>query len=300
VRVSVVDTDRAPAAASVLRAVIDSIVDPVRLGPYEAETFTQGGFGVSTDAAQSDDTGSSVLMAYNASGNGTLTQPTISAFLTGPGIWMVKVRAKVSSAAGATAFFRIGVWNVSAAAWADVSPSVTTDAMTDLRANQMATTHPEAAYEDEWYSQDFYWNGLDVLELRLHRLVADTSTQVRVDQVRYRSVFSDPLGEGKAPAGQRVYVRPATPVTINVAATLSIVTGYTALSVQSQIDANLEAYLRGLTFGTQNDVQYARVGTVILDTPGVADYTSLTVNGGTANVAISSEQVAVLGTPAWS
>jgi hypothetical protein len=54
--------------------------------------------------------------------------------------------------------------------------------------------------------------------------------------------------------------------------------------------------MQSISLKQDNDVRYARVGTVILDTPGVADYSNLTMNGGIANVTVGPQQAAVLGT----
>lgn len=43
-------------------------------------------------------------------------------------------------------------------------------------------------------------------------------------------------------------------------------------------------------------VSYAKVGTLLLGTPGVIDYQELSLNGGTANVTLTDEEIPVLGT----
>lgn len=299
VRLSIVDTASTPASPALIREVIDSIVDPVRLGPYEAEAFTVSGFGVTTDATQIDDSGTSQLMVYNASGVGLLTHPAINLLLPQPGIWQVKVRVKVNNTAGSANMIGLGVWNTSTSAYAPATPGGAPSIVYHA-ADTLSTAFPDALYEDTWLSHDFYWNGSDGLRLEIVRAAADTTTQVWVDQVRYRSIFSDDAGDGKAPAGQRVEVQAAVPVTVNVVATLVIASGNSRATVEGDIEANLAAYLHDLAFGVVNDVQYARVGTVILDTRGITDYSGLTVNGGTGNISISSEQVAVLGATTWS
>jgi len=105
-----------------------------------------------------------------------------------------------------------------------------------------------------------------------------------------------PLGGGLAPIGADVRVEPATAVVINVSATLTIAEGYNAESVRAAVRENIRAYLRSLAFQDDNDVRISRIGQVILETPGVLDYTDLRVNGGTGNIEIGLQEVAVLGT----
>lgn len=178
---------------------------------------------------------------------------------------------------------------MSAAAWAKTRPGGTVDAVVTLKASDLATSFLDKIVE-------FYWNGQDQLELRITRLTTDTTTTVWVDRGIYRSAFSKDTGEGKAPIGAKVTVEPAAAVLINVSATLTIASGYNADSVKSAITENIRAYIKSLAFADDNDARYARIGTAILDTQGVLDYSNLLVNGGTANVAIGPQEVAVLGT----
>lgn len=92
-----------------------------------------------------------------------------------------------------------------------------------------------------------------------------------------------------------VTVVSATALNINVSATLTLDPAYMLTQVQPTIEAAITEYLKSIAF-QQDYVSYAKIGSLILDTPGVLDYTNLTVNSGTGNVAIGSEQVAVLGT----
>lgn len=297
VRLSLVGSDKAPASLAVQDAVLNDIVDPRRHGPYEAEAFAISGFGVTVDATQADDSGDSLKLVHNASGDGQAAHASLHTLLEQAGISMVKVRAKVDSVAGVTPFFRVGVWSTAQGDWARSSPGAAYGtAVTTYAADDLATAFGDGDSDLDWLSVDFYWDGVEALELRLQRLVADTVTQVWVDQVRYRSAFSSSEGGGRVPAGSRMRVQAAVPVTINVAATLEYEPGADEESVDDSVASRLDAYLKSLAFADDNDVSYARVGVEILDTPGVADYTGLTVNGGAVNIPIGVEQVAVLGT----
>ncbi len=288
VSISIIDTNKEPASQSLVDTVQNYIAPPW-INEAEAENITLGGYGTSIDTTQEDDAGDSVKMVYDAQGDGTITHSSLQALLQQPGIWQARVRVKVDDNTGANDLLQIGVWNVSGAAWAKTRPNGTVDAVITLKASDLATSFLDKIVE-------FYWNGQDQLELRITRFTTDTTTIVWVDRVAYRSTFSKDTGEGKAPVGARVTVEPATAVLINVSATLTIAPGYNADSVKAAVRDNIAAYIKSLAFTLDNDVRYVRIGQAILDTPGVQDYANLTVNGGTANVTIGEQEVAVLGT----
>lgn len=54
-------------------------------------------------------------------------------------------------------------------------------------------------------------------------------------------------------------------------------------------------YLKDLVFETYS-VSYAKVGSILLSTPGIIDYNSLQLNGGTANITIDNAEMPILGT----
>jgi uncharacterized phage protein gp47/JayE len=97
------------------------------------------------------------------------------------------------------------------------------------------------------------------------------------------------------PIGATVTVVGATEVAINVSATLTLNSGFTLIQAQAQISSGLGAYLKSLAF-TDPIVRYTKVANVIGDCDAVADYASLTVNSGTANITIADGSVAIPGT----
>jgi len=97
------------------------------------------------------------------------------------------------------------------------------------------------------------------------------------------------------PIGSAVTVVSATGKPIDVTATVTLATGYTLQQVQDAFVQQLEAYLRETAFELTY-VSYARIGTLLLGTPGVVDYTNLLVNGGVSNIPLQDDEVPVLGT----
>lgn len=287
VSVAIINTNKEPAEQSLIDTVQNYIAPPW-VNEAEAETMIIGGYGANVDNDQTDDTGNSVRMEYSASGAGTITQ-SLAGILQRPGIWQARARLKVDVATGTASLLQIGVWNVSAAAWCKTTQSGTTDAVITLKASDLATAFGDKIVQ-------FAWNGQDQVELRVTRLQTDTITKLWADRVIYRSTFSKDTGEGKAPVGAWVTVEPAVAVQINISATLTIAPGYNTDSVKSAITGGIWSYIKSLAFTNDNDVRYVRIGQIVLDTPGVQDYAGLLVNGGTFNIPIGIQEVAVLGT----
>lgn len=122
-----------------------------------------------------------------------------------------------------------------------------------------------------------------------------------VDDVQeYIAPGGSNAGTGQAPIGATVTVEAATPVTINFAANITYEAGFVEADVNDAIEASLVEYLKEIAFADDNDVRHARVVTAIVDTPGVTDATSVTINAGTSNIAIAVKEVAVAGTYTWT
>lgn len=288
VSIAIIGTDKKPASQELVDAVQDYIAPPWE-HETEAEDMTVGGSGTSIDTTQEDDSGDSVKMVYDAGGEGTIVHSDLENFLDKPGIWQTRVRVKVDDDVGANDLLQLGVYNVSGAAWAKTTPGGTTDAVTTLQGDDLATSFSEVI-------QEFYWDGQNQLELRITRLQTDTTTTAWVDLAEYISTFSKDTGEGKAPVGARVTVEPATSVLINVSATITVQSGYNMDSVKAAIEQAINEYIKSLAFADNNDVYYVRIGQAILDTEGVQDYSDLLVNGGTSNITVGIQEVAVKGT----
>lgn len=119
------------------------------------------------------------------------------------------------------------------------------------------------------------------------------------------------LGLGMAPIGAQVTVVAPTELTVNVAATLTLASGYQIGQVQQPIEDAIEAYLLTVrqawatnTSSTavvyEANVYLARVTAAIVGVEGVVNATNVTLNGGTADLTLTengtTQQVPVLGT----
>ncbi len=101
--------------------------------------------------------------------------------------------------------------------------------------------------------------------------------------------------EDVRPIGATVTVESATEISIDISVTLNIDTSnYAEADVITDIENNVTEHLKEIAF-IDTYVSYAKIGSLILDSPGVLDYSNMTLNGGTSNISIADSEVAILG-----
>ena len=105
---------------------------------------------------------------------------------------------------------------------------------------------------------------------------------------------SQGLGMGEAPIGAYCYVSAATGFYLPISLQVTALPGSVQTEVTQAVKDAVTAYLTSIAF-RQDYVSYAQIAAAILSAPGVEDFANLTVNGGTANIAIADRKVAVLG-----
>lgn len=98
----------------------------------------------------------------------------------------------------------------------------------------------------------------------------------------------------QAPFGADITVDSAEGVDVDIAVKLTLEDGYSEEEVLENIEDNIVEYLKEIAFW-QSTISYAIIGSLIIDSEGVVDYTDLKINGGYENINISEEEVAVLG-----
>lgn len=131
------------------------------------------------------------------------------------------------------------------------------------------------------------WNGNGTVKL----LVVDNN--MAIDTNLETKVFN--YIETVRPIGATVTVASPTGKAINVNANITLDGSKTLLEVKVLFNDALTAYLKEIIFDTYS-VSYARIGSILLSTTGVADYSSLVVNGGSANVIITDTEMPIIGT----
>lgn len=88
-----------------------------------------------------------------------------------------------------------------------------------------------------------------------------------------------------------------TATTISVAAEVISDGSETVETIQAALVSKLDTYLKAIPLsGAGRTISYHQIAYHLLSVPGVADYRTLTLCGGTANVSIASKHVPVLGT----
>lgn len=131
------------------------------------------------------------------------------------------------------------------------------------------------------------WNGNGTVRV----IVIDTDKQPAAAEII--QAVADYI-ETKRPVGAAVTVISATGLKIDVAANVTLAGDTTLDAVKPAVESGITDYLKEIAF-KQDYLSYARIGAILLDTPGILDYSNLTVNTGTANVSIDDTEAAVLG-----
>ncbi|OCT10992.1 Baseplate J family protein [Paenibacillus pectinilyticus] len=108
-------------------------------------------------------------------------------------------------------------------------------------------------------------------------------------------IYPAPPLVGKAPIGAVATVVAAAEVAIGIQAVLTLNGSRTLAQVKNDFTEAVRAYLSELAFSSDPAVRYVRIGSLLLDTPGVQDYANLQINGGSSNITINVGQVAVIG-----
>ncbi|MBO8169359.1 MAG: baseplate J/gp47 family protein [Thermoanaerobacteraceae bacterium] len=140
------------------------------------------------------------------------------------------------------------------------------------------------------------WNGPGTVKVVLLGTDKKPASTEVVQAVQNYIAPTSGTGEGKAPIGADVTVVAATPVEINISAIVVLTGTKTLQEVQATFEKALDDYLASIAFASDPTVRYVKIGSLLLDTEGVQDYSNLLVNNGTANVTIGLDEVAVRGT----
>ncbi|MGK9253428.1 baseplate J/gp47 family protein [Paenibacillus humicus] len=144
------------------------------------------------------------------------------------------------------------------------------------------------------------WKGPNTVKILL---LDKKKVPASADIVKAVKAYIDPaaglgegMGEGAAPAGAVVTVEAAPLVNVEITATISRTGTRSLAQIQADFAEAVRSHLADIAYGDDRSVKYARIGTLLLDTPGVLDYSSssLMLNSGSANVAVPAGSVAAL------
>lgn len=126
------------------------------------------------------------------------------------------------------------------------------------------------------------WNGNGTVKV----LILDADNQVASSTlIATTAAYIETL----RPIGATVTVAAPTALTINVSATV------TGTDVTKAFTAALSSYFQTYGFNL-SAVSIAKIGAMLLSQDGVTDYSNLTINSGTSNIAVTDDELPVVGT----
>lgn len=132
------------------------------------------------------------------------------------------------------------------------------------------------------------WNGNGSVKL----VIVDSNKKAPSDEL-IDEIFKHI--EKSRPIGPTVTVASAIEKPINVTAKVVLSGGFNIGQIQEEFNKLVDAYLKDIAFELSY-ISIARIGNLLLSTPGVVDYTDLTVNDLNSNIGFEDEEVPVLGT----
>lgn len=150
---------------------------------------------------------------------------------------------------------------------------------------------------EEWANEVVGVGGVRVIPrfngpLTMKVVIIDSNKQPADDglvNATYGHIFSQmPFGV------EELSVDSALAVDIDISVKIIKSDLYTEEMIEANINKTIAEYLKSIAF-QMDYVSYARIGGLIIESEGVIDYSNLLVNGGTSNIPIGNEEIAVLG-----
>lgn len=111
----------------------------------------------------------------------------------------------------------------------------------------------------------------------------------------------DGLGEGVAEIGAHFTAVAPEVLPLTVSVTVSLSSGYDISNVREALQDSIAEYLKEAVIENDDNIappiiRYNAIGSIIIDTDGILDYSNLLLNGGTANIQPGTDEVCVLET----
>lgn len=131
------------------------------------------------------------------------------------------------------------------------------------------------------------WAGAGTVKV----VIIDSNKQPANDTIRdncYQHI------EDVKPIGANVTVTSALGKVIDVSVNITHHQNYSWAEVEESISDNIYKYFQDIAF-QQDYVSYGMIGSLIIGSEGVLDYSNLLINGASANIPIGDEEVAILG-----
>lgn len=139
------------------------------------------------------------------------------------------------------------------------------------------------------------WDGAGTVKLVVVDESNDPANSTMLTNVYNHIMSPDDADERLAPIGCVLTVVAPTIETVDVSVTVNIDTSLTTLdAVIAAFTAALSDYFNEAA--AESVVRYTRIGGILSGIIGVTDYSDLTINNGTSNIALTSEQYPKAGT----
>ena len=141
------------------------------------------------------------------------------------------------------------------------------------------------------------WNGANTVKVSILNISNRKASDTLIAQFQeFLDPNSEGMGNGAAPIGAFVTVTTATEIPISISATVKMKDGFTDTST---IDTALTDYFARIAYDISN-LSYITIGAAIINAEGVDFITDLKINGGTSDITLGNEEIAVLGTTNWT
>lgn len=139
------------------------------------------------------------------------------------------------------------------------------------------------------------WNGAGTVKLVVVDENNDPANATMLTNVYNHIMSPDDADERLSPIGCVLTVIAPTTYEVDVSVTVSFDAGVTTLeAVTAAFTAALSTYFNEAA--DENVVRYTRIGSLLSQIDGVTDYSDLTINNGTSNIVLTSEQYPKAGT----
>ncbi len=129
-------------------------------------------------------------------------------------------------------------------------------------------------------------------------IVADGHKAATKELVNEVNNYIDPypkMGKGQAPIGAELTVVSCIEKAINIKVKLQLSDGYILNICKEKFGVMLDTELKEMPFKTTKYISIAQLGRLILDIPGVIDYTDLYLNESVSNCILAEDEIAVKG-----
>jgi len=138
------------------------------------------------------------------------------------------------------------------------------------------------------------FDGPGTVQVLIASSTGTVASEELISQVQKHIAPDNRNGGGLAPIGALVTVTSINSKIINVSFTATLEDDFSKETILQSIKMHLSVYFsEELEQGGL--VRYTKIGAIIMTTPGVIDYTNFTINGGTDNIQLEGDEVAVVG-----